>query len=273
MTPPGPALTAVARRLLGGRQVNHLVRFDAVLELLPRTDHSARTLLDVGSGSRGLAPLLPAAWRVTSADADFEDYGASAAAGVTGPEQVLADVRQLPFEDRSFDFVVAIDLLEHVPPEGRDQAVRELCRVARRRAILAFPAGDEALAADRALAERIGARGRTVPPWLTEHLDNGFPEAREILAAAAPYGRTELRLNESLGAHVRLVRAELHPLSGVVLRLLCRPLEAMLGSARSLPRRIAGGALRGIRGWDRDPAYRAVVVVDMHAQLAGHNRA
>ena len=249
------------------------MRFDAVLELLPRADRRPMTLLDVGSGSRGLAPLLPTAWRVTSADADFEDYGASAKGGTIGPEQVLADVRRLPFEDRAFDFVVAVDLLEHVPPEDRDQAVREMCRVARRRAILAFPAGDEALGADRALADGIRGRGRTVPPWLTEHIDNGFPEAREIIAAAAPYGRTELRLNESLAAHVRLVRAELHPLSGVGLRLLCPPLETMLASARRLPRRIAGQILRAIRGWDRDPAYRAVVVVDIHAQLAGHNRA
>ena len=65
---------------------------------------------------------------------------------------MLGDVRCLPFSDRAFEVVVAVDLLEHVAAEDRPQAVREICRVARSRAVIACPAGEPALAADRGLA-------------------------------------------------------------------------------------------------------------------------
>jgi SAM-dependent methyltransferase len=255
--------TALARRVLGARQINHLVRFAPILDLVREVSATGGTLLDVGSGSRGIASLLPAGWHATSVDADFEDYGAKYASRGTSPEQVLGDVRALPFADMTFDVVIAVDLLEHVPADGREQAVRELCRVARSRVVVACPAGEEALAADRRLADRIRGGGRAVPPWLTEHLENGFPTATEIEAAAAPFGEVRVLANENIAAHERLVAAELTPLSAVVLRILGRPLEAMLASRRSRQRRLAGAALLAIRGSDHAPTYRAVIAIDI----------
>ena len=93
--------------------MNHLTRFQPILELLA-DDRPGGTLLDVGSGSHGIAALLPANWRAVSLDANFEDYGAARRPSVARADQVIGDVRELPFPDRAFDAVVAIDLLEHL---------------------------------------------------------------------------------------------------------------------------------------------------------------
>src|SRR3954466_9827761 len=44
---------------------------------------------------------------------------------------VRADGSALPFQDQSFDLVVSLDSLEHVPVERREAYVAELLRVAR----------------------------------------------------------------------------------------------------------------------------------------------
>ncbi len=129
--------------LLAGIALNQLVRFEPVLALARET--GGATLLDVGSGSAGLAPWLGLRWSVTTVDTSYDDYG-----GASGP---LADARRLPFPDRSFDVTVAVDLLEHVPAADRAHVLAELCRVTTRRAIVAGPAGVAALAVDARLAE------------------------------------------------------------------------------------------------------------------------
>lgn len=258
-------LARLGRRLLGRRQINHLVRFEPVLELIADTGRAGGTLLDVGSGSQGIAKLLAPGWRVTACDADFEDYGAAARPSASTAERVLGDVRALPFADGSFDVVVAVDLLEHLHFDDRAKAISEICRVARVRAVIACPVGEHALAADRELALRLETQGRAVPGWLREHLENGFPEIEELSDAAQRFGTVRVRGNESVTAHVRLVAAELSPVPAVALRVACLPLGYLLASRRRRGRRLAARSLCWIRGDDCPPNYRAVVVVDIAA--------
>jgi SAM-dependent methyltransferase len=180
---------------------------------------------------------------------------------------VLGDVRALPFADGSFDVVVAVDLLEHVHSEDRARAISEICRVASVRAVIACPVGEHALEADRELALRLETQGRAVPGWLREHLENGFPEIEEVSGAAERFGAVHVHGNESVTAHVRLVAAELSPVPAVALRVACLPLGYLLASRRRRDRRLAARILRWIRGNDRPPNYRAVVVVDIAANL------
>ncbi len=55
------------------------------------------------------------------------------------PDLVLGAGEALPFQDESFDVVVAADTLEHVPEPGRERFVHVWCRVARRWTVLAGP--------------------------------------------------------------------------------------------------------------------------------------
>jgi hypothetical protein len=171
----------------------------------------------------------------------------------------------MPFDDRTFDVVVAVDLLEHVPPVDRHRAVSEICRVSRRRAVIACPVGEAAFAADQRLAAHIAARGRPVPGWLVEHLDHGFPEIRTITDAASPFGPIKVIGNESVAAHERLTEAELAPITALGSRLISQPLQALMTSRRRRARRAAAVILKAIRGDDRTPTYRAVIAVDIAA--------
>ncbi len=95
------------------------------------------TLLDAGCGEgfgmRELAGARPGRWVAVDVDAD-------ALGGTAWPpsvQRVQADVCRLPFEDRRFDIVIAIEVLEHLadPRTG----LRELARVARGRVVLTVP--------------------------------------------------------------------------------------------------------------------------------------
>lgn len=259
---PTYLLTELGRRLLGPRQLNHLVRFEPVLGLLSEIDAAGGWLLDVGSGSRGIGSLLPPSWRAIALDASFDDYGARPRRGAPSSHQILGDVRGLPFTDRAFDVVVSIDMLEHLPANERPTAIGEICRVARTLAVIACPAGSEALAADRRLAARFREGGRMVPRWLEEHVENGFPELAELAETAAQFGVVRVLGNESIATHERLIDAEHRLISGGVLRLACRPLEGLLASRRVRARAVSKGVLNRLAGKNRPPTYRVVVIVN-----------
>jgi SAM-dependent methyltransferase len=90
----------------GGRFADHLKRVGAV------------SVLDVGCGHnefvRALRERGIRAWGV-----DFACPGADQ----------LVDVLELPFADKSWEWVTAWDMLEHLRPEQVDRALEELARV------------------------------------------------------------------------------------------------------------------------------------------------
>lgn len=87
------------------------------------------TILEVGVGNRLLSGYLRSAGMVvTTCDADPS----------LGPDHV-ADVRRLPFADRSFDVAMAFEVLEHLPFEDLPRALGELGRVSRGSVLLSLP--------------------------------------------------------------------------------------------------------------------------------------
>jgi SAM-dependent methyltransferase len=238
--------------------LNQVVRFAPVVQLV--RELPAGTLLDVGSGSVGIAPWLPG-WEVTAVDASFDDYGTAEGPAQDGVRRVLGDARELPFDERSFDVVVALDVLEHVTPADRARVLAELARVTSRRAIVGCPAGPAALESDRRLAERYRRRGQPEPGWIGEHLDNGFPEPEELAGGLTHAGTVRLLGNESLPAHELIMRAE----AGRVSRYGAQVVEKTLGWAvrrDGRAGRLGAFALAAVRGGDRPPTYRTIAVLD-----------
>lgn len=237
--------------------LNQLARYSAAIPLLEGV--SGRTMLEVGSGSEGVARFLSGEWDITVSDLDFSDYGAVEVSGEDGLRRVEADVTDLPFEDRRFDAVLALDLLEHLPAGKRSTALAELARVTRSRLIVGCPCGPRALKFDRALAAwyRLLPR-RSTPLWLSEHLENGFPAAGELRAGLAPFGTVELHDNEWLWSHLGISMLEATPL---VVHLTLR-WAARLGKGLDgeLGRRQRDRIAR-LRGRDREPAYRQIAVL------------
>ncbi len=88
-------------------------------------------------------------------------------------DHVAADALDLPFQDASFDLVVSLDVLEHIPPGDRRRFLAELERVAARALIIGCPeAGSAVTAAEARLKEGL-MKGHS---FLEEHAALGLPE-------------------------------------------------------------------------------------------------
>jgi hypothetical protein len=96
--------------------------------------HHARELkpgsiLEAGVGNKTVANYLKAqGYAVTTCDFDLALKPSS-----------VGDVRHLPFEEASFDLVLACEILEHLPWEDVSTALSEIRRVTRKYAILSLP--------------------------------------------------------------------------------------------------------------------------------------
>lgn len=92
-----------------------------------------------------------------------------------------ADGTALPFKDGSFDFVFAVDVLEHITPERREAFISEACRVAKKCAVLSFPFCTPSVIDAE---ERVNSYYKAIFGqdfiWLLEHRINGLPKVEEV---------------------------------------------------------------------------------------------
>ncbi len=119
----------VERRLMAGF-------FSALASLVPAA--APQSVLEVGVGEGEVSCRLAARWPAANmvgldlADPDLAMHWADA--GFAG---AFADIARLPFPDSSFDLVLAIEVLEHVPDPSA--ALTEIARVARGDIIVSVP--------------------------------------------------------------------------------------------------------------------------------------
>jgi hypothetical protein len=92
-----------------------------------------------------------------------------------------AEPGPLPFADASFDTVICLDALEHIPPGDRTAFVAELARVTAGRLLLACPT-DAAQPLDDLMRRHFAELGAPEPSWLGEHAECGLPPAAEVEA-------------------------------------------------------------------------------------------
>ncbi len=99
------------------------------------------------------------------------------------PGYIRGDGRKLHFDNRSFDFVISCDTLEHIPAADRSAFWHELLRVAHYGVILAAPfASPEVIAAEALLFSYIKAELGVEHMQLKEHRDYGLPELHRTCA-------------------------------------------------------------------------------------------
>lgn len=159
--------------------LNWTLRYLPVVAMLD--DLRARRVLDVGSGWHGLGWYRSGL--VVQTDLDFAGEPPRGAP-VADVRYVCASADRLPFKDGAFDFVVSLDLIEHLPADLRGVAVQELIRVASRGVLVGFPVGPDAAMVDRRLARSLTFARREVPRWLAEHVDQTeYPDASTVAAA------------------------------------------------------------------------------------------
>jgi ArsR family transcriptional regulator len=154
-------------------------------------------VLDVGGGDGTVAELVASRARsVTLADKSerMVEAARSRLAGVRNAKVVLGDACQLPFDDASFDQVLAFHVLTMVDAPGR--ALAEVARVLR-------PGGDVAvLTLDAHEATDVGAAYGEVHP--------GFTPAklkRALTSAGLVTSRCEVTSRERRPPHFRVISA------------------------------------------------------------------
>ncbi len=132
---PEPELAEFLRALnLCNRWFGFAEPFQRLLPgLLTESSCASLSILDVGAGDGSLGKILSQwaaergwLWRVTNLDQNhlslrFNQDG----------RNVAGTALALPFRDRSFDVVIASQMLHHLPDSGVEQLLRESARVAR----------------------------------------------------------------------------------------------------------------------------------------------
>ena len=133
------------------------------------------TILEVGSGSHGnLSAYFPHD-QITFLDTTLTEEAQR------DPRFVLGDATDLHYSDASFDFVIGLDVLEHIVPEKRDAFLKEVCRVAKHGVFLSFPQREDGhTGADETLRSVYLAAQMEPPVWIDEHIECTLPNAEEI---------------------------------------------------------------------------------------------
>src|SRR5215469_3933352 len=171
---------------------DYWVRYSRVVAVVTDVKPGERQrLLEVSSGRGGIAWLFrDPAVRSCLVDRDpqlLRDPRGGAS------WRVCADAASLPFPSGSFDVVISVDTVEHLPAEIRPIFISELKRVAAHTVVITCPMQSEdgvfrAAEFDRRLRREIQDRGGPVPDWLEEHIREKHP-TREQLAALLPEGK------------------------------------------------------------------------------------
>ncbi len=105
------------------RFISYFYQIDLVKKLHPGT------VLEVGIGNKTVSNYLKEfGFAVTTCDFDRS----------LNPDHV-ADIRDLPFENDSFDLVMACEVLEHIPWEDVEKALYEIHRVTKKHALISIP--------------------------------------------------------------------------------------------------------------------------------------
>lgn len=199
---------------------DHYQRYAAAAELLASLGLLQPKVLEVGANrQRLLGQFLPSASMLYTdlyAEGDETDF-------------IVADATNLPFPDQSFDVVVSLDVLEHIPAPLRMRAIAEMSRVSRRAVILGFPPDKpwvheaEVNANDRWF-ELFGEDY----VWLEEHKEFGLVNTGEVESTMVAAGLEVLRFGQGnaklwaglMGAHfIKVKFPELEPLVAAADRL------------------------------------------------------
>ncbi|HYZ85994.1 MAG TPA: class I SAM-dependent methyltransferase [Bryobacteraceae bacterium] len=108
----------------------HERKRDLIRDWFRRRRRSTQQLsyLDVGCGKGELLSLLQKDFERVSGCDPSEEMLAEADCAVT---QRQTDSTKIPFADSSFDFVTAVCVFHHVPPDLRDSLTRDIVRVLR----------------------------------------------------------------------------------------------------------------------------------------------
>jgi SAM-dependent methyltransferase len=147
--------------------LRHWIIAEKLRETQARQDKKPLRVLDVGGGSLNISDF--------SVDVDVTT------ANVVPEADIIYNGKKLPLKSNSFDVVISVDTLEHVPPKSRVGFVDDLMRVSKSRLILIAPyASRDHVILERRLEADLKKAGNPVPDYLKEHIKYGLVNENQL---------------------------------------------------------------------------------------------
>jgi hypothetical protein len=146
-------------------------RYAALVRLLRHIGSHGATILDVGSGPECLLGAMVEEASVTYLDPLITSRN--------DESHVAGDIHSPILLQRSFEIVCAVDVLEHVIPDDRDEFLKRLSSLATKGLVIGFPTSDSAYSSevDAVVNDAYKHVYGSDYPWLAEHFSNGLPSA------------------------------------------------------------------------------------------------
>lgn len=176
------------------------LRYRAVHRALKPLVAKGSSVLEVGAGAVSIGRYLRCA--TTAVDTSFGPGPGS------NTKRVFASACALPFADKAWDIVCSIDMLEHIHPAHRSQAIAEMVRVGKSLVTVAVPVGETAFREDVWTDEYYIRQHGKPHRFAKEHVELGLPGREDVEAAfydaAARAGRNvRLKIVPNLNVNVR----------------------------------------------------------------------
>ncbi|MBT9161783.1 MAG: putative teichuronic acid biosynthesis glycosyltransferase TuaH [Dehalococcoidia bacterium] len=151
-------------------------RYKASADLLTQAGlATGSSVLDVGSGPECLfGQFIPGA---------TINYVDPLIQGRPQNGYISGNVFSAELDGRVFDYVTAVDVLEHVPPESRNVFLDRLASLSKKAILLGFPSAEscDALAIDKAVDQQYRTIFGRDYSWLEEHHRFGLPSLTETV--------------------------------------------------------------------------------------------
>lgn len=143
------------------------------------------SVLEIGSGGLGISRLLKYTDFKKKCDLTLADIDVNFLSKVKSEKTVVIYGDSLPFEDNTFDVVISLDMLEHIPKDKRQNFLSEIKKVAKKTILLHFVAHDPpeqflSKDADQKFQDWYVKKFHKPDRWTAEHLMIDSPTIREI---------------------------------------------------------------------------------------------
>jgi ubiquinone/menaquinone biosynthesis C-methylase UbiE len=159
-------------RFLKELPFDHYQRYQLITKIVKGLSSEPLTILDVG-GALGYLPMFAPEHEVTVLDVASEDV----------PWAEIYDGKHIPYEEASFDVVVAVDTLEHIAKENRELVLNELSRVASKAVIVCGPFHEaHVIEAETVVQDFITLQLNRTDRFLDEHLKYTLPDRKSVRA-------------------------------------------------------------------------------------------
>jgi ubiquinone/menaquinone biosynthesis C-methylase UbiE len=119
------------------KRIDQFERYAGAIKEIQKIEANKLSILEVGAGGEGTSFYSNLLRR--PCDFFLLDTKKDAVNGLKKKHVIIGDGCKLPFKDKTFDVVVSVDTLEHIPKYNRQNFFDEVKRVGKKRLIITCP--------------------------------------------------------------------------------------------------------------------------------------